>query len=436
MTADKLPGTELRGFAADEPRRQGSNAELALLVLNVMPIELQKDSVMSPAGIPPLATLLDELQQRLGVDNQRSSFAPLPPPTFDCLTTYRNDLRADAPSLSRTLSLYYRMAPPSRRVQWSRLSWLLLFAVLSLVRGSPRLSPAYYEPPRPAHDDYAPATPSPAPPAPPPAAAAAAPAPYVPRKGKAAGRPGALQHPLPEAIRSFRFNAPPSPTPHSPLHPTDPTVDDLVLSPLVLAVTVDGHVHALNRETGQWVWTLHDDGGVALGGASKREQQRRLKAGEAVGGPLVKGFSRRKTANAEAAANGTGLALPTDELEDEMYVIEPFSGGDIYLHTRSGDDAEGEGELQKLPLSMQELVAKSPFSFPSLSSRIFIGKKDTKFVGVDLRTGRLVGVFGADAGWCEWDEQREGRVLREEEYDEEISRRPEDLLYMARTGAS
>ncbi|ORY75948.1 hypothetical protein BCR35DRAFT_305999 [Leucosporidium creatinivorum] len=312
---------------------------------------------------------------------------------------------------------------PTRPVQWTKLCWLLLFTVLSFQPPPAAVQPnnlAPTPPNRPAGSAAG-------------AGAGAAPAAYSPpRNRKAPGRPSPLQHPLPEAIRSFRFNAPPSPS-ANPTPPTDPELDHLVLSPLVLAVTVDGHVHALQRETGQWVWTLHDDGGIALGGATKAEQRQRLKAGEAVGGPLVKAATRRKMANAggAAAANGTGLILTDDyELEDEMYVIEPFSGGDIYLHTRNSD---GEGELEKLPLSMQELVARSPFSFPSPSSRMFIGKKDTKFVGVDLRTGRLVGVFGADAGWCEWDEQREGRVLREEEYDEEISRRPEDLLYMART---
>lgn len=330
---------------------------------------------------------------------------------------------------------------PTRPVQWTKLCWLLLFTVLSFVRASPRLSPSYHDQPPPAA--VQPNNLAPAAPASRPAgssaggAGAAAPAAYSPpRNRKAPGRPSALQHPLPEAIRSFRFNDPPTPS-ANPTPPTDPELDHLVLSPLVLAVTVDGHVHALQRETGQWLWTLHDDGGVALGGATKAERLQRLKAGEAVGGALVKAATRRRMANAggaAAAANGTGLILTDDdELEDEMYVIEPFSGGDIYLHTRNSD---GEGELEKLPLSMQELVARSPFSFPAPSSRMFIGKKDTKFVGVDLRTGRLVGVFGADAGWCEWDEQREARVLREEEYDEEISRRPEDLLYMARTGAS
>ena len=249
------------------------------------------------------------------------------------------------------------------------------------------------------------------------------------------------RHTLPNEIASFRFNArTPLPSPplqdgHNPY--AEPAIEDLVLSPIVLAVTVDGHVHALKRATGQWVWTLHDDGGVALGGTTKEEQAKRVRAGEALGGPLVRGMGRKAAgaAGRGSKVNETGL-LETggeEDDEDEVYVIEPHSQGDIYLYSRDASLPAG-GVLQKLPLSMQQLVTLSPFTFPSDSSRMFVASKDTKLVGVDLRTGRLVGVFGSTAGWCEWDARKEGRVRTEEECDEEISRRPEDLLYMARTG--
>ncbi|CEQ40656.1 SPOSA6832_02298, partial [Sporobolomyces salmonicolor] len=219
------------------------------------------------------------------------------------------------------------------------------------------------------------------------------------------------------------------------------------LSPLVLAVTVDGQVHALKRETGQWVWTLHDDGGVALGGVgrgSKEERLRRTRAGDAVSGPLVKSVSRRKAAmnGRGGVSNETGV-VPVetsagDEGRDsETYIIEPTGDGDIYVYTRSSG-RDGAGGLEKLPLSMAELVALSPFRFPGDSSRMFSASKHTKFVGVDLKTGRLVGVFGSNAGWCEWDEGDElsagaRRERDDEDCDEDIAKKPEDLLYMART---
>lgn len=251
---------------------------------------------------------------------------------------------------------------------------------------------------------------------------------------------------------------------------SDPTIDDLTLLPLAIAVTVDGHVHALKRDSGQWLWTLHDDGGVGLGGTSKsgfggssrlkEEAERRMKAGGPVGGPLVKGVGRKrgkKVASvvrntttpsgfpyddgSRSTSNDTSLRLgkevpEVEEEEEEVYIIEPHSQGDIYLYTRSASPSSPVGSLQKLPLSMQQLVALSPFTFPSDSSRMFVGRKETKLVGVDLKTGRLVGVFGSGAGWCEWDEEFNmgGSSKSGEECDEEIESRPEDLLYMARTG--
>ncbi|GAA5994939.1 hypothetical protein JCM5350_005670 [Sporobolomyces pararoseus] len=235
---------------------------------------------------------------------------------------------------------------------------------------------------------------------------------------------------LPDSIRQFKFNSPPNKLPDNQpdvqareAEAGSETSPSFSLSPLVLAVTVDGQVHALKRDSGQWVWTLHDDGGVALSGpgrGSKEERERRSRAGDSIGGPLVKSTSRRRAVNTSAAterANETGLS-PVEEEEhastqdDETYIIEPAGDGDIYVYSRSS------GGLEKLPLSMAEL--------------------HTKFVGVDLKTGRLVGVFGSNNGWCEWDEgdeltggSRKERI--EEDCEEDIAKRPEDLLYMART---
>jgi len=254
--------------------------------------------------------------------------------------------------------------------------------------------------------------------------------------------------PLPDSIRQFKFNSPPS-KPVAPEQPSQRETSEeetsFSLSPLVLAVTVDGQVHALRRDTGQWVWTLHDDGGVALGGkgrGSKEERSKRSRAGDSIGGPLVKSSSRRKATSSvnSGRTNETGLSPVEEdnegeggEPEDETYIIEPSGDGDIYVFSRSN------GGLDKLPLSMAELVNLSPFRFPGDNSRMFSASKHTKFVGVDIKTGRLVGVFGSNAGWCEWDEGDElvGGSKKErddEDCDEDIAKRPEDLLYMARTG--
>ncbi|KAK4052376.1 bifunctional endoribonuclease/protein kinase ire1 [Microbotryomycetes sp. JL201] len=315
---------------------------------------------------------------------------------------------------------------------WSLVGWLWLYVLWpSSVNASSAAVPVSTVPASVAYEPHGTA------------AEAAPPAPYRAQVHRPKKPSESRQ--VPDAVKHFRFNAPLSLAAADDTAEHEPRVADLSLAPVVIAVTLDGHVHALKRDSGQWMWTLHDDGGAALSGVTQRERLERLKAGEALGGHLVKGASRKAAVaarrRAAKASNGTaeyGIAVPDsaddvddDLLDEELYIVEPAGGGDIYLYAR---DDMGEFSLQKLPLSMQELVGQSPFSFPSLSSRIFVGKKDAKFVGVDMRNGRLVGVFGADAGWCEWDVQREASIKSEADYEDDISRRPEDLLYIAKTG--
>ena len=253
---------------------------------------------------------------------------------------------------------------------------------------------------------------------------------------------------LPDSIRHLTFNAPPAPPPverlefpefHGQFEAADPssaypgeeTLGTLALSPIVLAVTVDGHVHGIQRTTGQWLWTLHDDGGAGAGPSSGGAGSSRLEGTNPLVSPLVRSRTRRTTPSTSSGrlSNDTGLSAP-DVVDEEMYVIEPAGQGAIYLYTKS------DGAIQKLPLTMQELVNLEAFTFPTDDSRMFVGRKESKLVGVDLRTGRLVGVFGNGNGWCEWDPDQDGADdrVRTEECDEQIQRRPEDLLYMAKTG--
>lgn len=255
--------------------------------------------------------------------------------------------------------------------------------------------------------------------------------------------------PLPDRIKHLTFNAPPAPPASDCYHcpnlgpdqaednPSDGYGDEggldyLTLSPVVLAVTVDGHVHGLQRNTGQWLWTLHDDGGIAggKGRTTAGTDSSILNSTRPLTPPLVRSRARKTTpAPPTKVSNHTAISAP-DVIDEEVYVIEPAGQGAIYLYTRS------DGVLEKLPLTMQELVNMEAFTFPTDDSRVFVGKKESKLVGVDLRTGRLVGVFGNGDGWCEWDQDSEvnGGRVRTDECDEQISRRPEDLLYMAKTG--
>jgi hypothetical protein len=186
------------------------------------------------------------------------------------------------------------------------------------------------------------------------------------------------------------------------------------LANLALLSAVDGSVFAVNRQTGRWIWTLHSNEATVLS-------------------PLV-ASQTNVTPSAYSAGLLTSkppeLPLPGDQQEatpDEVYVVEPTAGGSIYLHVKSS------GTTQKLPLTIAELVDLSPFTFPSDDSRMFVGKRTTSLVGVDLASGKLVGVFGPEAGWCEWNGKQ--GIAKDEECEEGIQSRPRDMLYLGRTGA-
>lgn len=185
------------------------------------------------------------------------------------------------------------------------------------------------------------------------------------------------------------------------------------LADLVLVTTVaDGAIHALKRETGQWMWTLHDSDAVRA---------------RSVLGPLVRSTS---TTSPSANASSHDLSDAT-RLPEETYIIEPGTGA-IFLHLRS------TGVMQRLPLTISALVDSSPFTFADDTTRMFVGRKTTQLVGVDLASGKMVGIFGPEAGWCEWRTRpgMTGAGAGQYECEDGIDSRPQDLLYLGRTGPS
>lgn len=247
----------------------------------------------------------------------------------------------------------------------------------------------------------------------------------------------------PAGLNTFRFSNPSSSGSRSSHASSQsvPTPDDFDLADVALVTTLDGRVHALRRETGQWVWTLHDPSSKGAGWVGEPLVSVGSRSASSVNGSR----SGQDVLNVPPAGPGSrttgdrSKAGSAEADEDEVYAIEPHSDGDIYVFVRSTKNPDGStstGTLQKLPLSVSQLVSLSPFTFPGDSSRIFVGKKESRLVGVDLKTGKLVGVFGPHDGWCEWkDGDRSGmKDNGTEECEDRIEGRPEDLLYMGRTG--
>ncbi|KAG6837597.1 hypothetical protein H0H93_007011 [Arthromyces matolae] len=100
----------------------------------------------------------------------------------------------------------------------------------------------------------------------------------------------------------------------------------------------------------------------------------------------------------------------TDETTpQELYVIEPQSG-DIYVVSKP------TSPLQRFPFTMSELVDMSPFTLPgSEDGRVFVGRKETSLLLIELETGRIKATLNSE---CAWEHQDDDGELDLDELEE------------------
>jgi serine/threonine-protein kinase/endoribonuclease IRE1 len=186
--------------------------------------------------------------------------------------------------------------------------------------------------------------------------------------------------------------------------------DALEMLNVVLLASVDGKLHALNRSTGHIIWSMSSSETSSV---------------PSTFGPLV------RTQHAAAAQ----FADPDDETQSEFYVIEPQSG-DIFVMSNS------TGPLQRLPLSMPQLVEMSPFSFPGDEDyKVFVGRKETSLLLLELETGRVKATISSECPWDSFEDPFEDLKDIEDELDlDELERirlpKPEKPteVFIGRTG--
>ncbi|WAQ87039.1 hypothetical protein PtA15_7A768 [Puccinia triticina] len=137
-----------------------------------------------------------------------------------------------------------------------------------------------------------------------------------------------------------------------------PNTQTFQLSPILLVSTLDGQLHALDRQTGIWNWTLNDPNHTSNGLLDRC-----------------------------GLVDSPCLSSDHSDQDHELYAIEPQNDGDLYVFVKSSSQPS---RLEKLPLSVSQLVNLSPFTFPGDSSKMFIGKKESHLIAIDLKTGSVV----------------------------------------------
>ena len=197
--------------------------------------------------------------------------------------------------------------------------------------------------------------------------------------------------------------------------------DPLEALDVVLVASVDGKFHALNRTTGGKLWSmpssppLHPSSSTATSSENDPAQ-----AVPSILGPLV------STKHLDVDPD-----FDDDPFAHETYIVEPQSG-DIYVTTSNSPTAP----LQRLPFSMSQLVDMSPFSFGEADSRVFVGRKKTSILLIELETGRVKAVLDSECPWDVRNEAIEQDVL-DVDLDEleglKSARHPNEI-FIGRTG--
>lgn len=177
---------------------------------------------------------------------------------------------------------------------------------------------------------------------------------------------------------------------------------DLELLDIVLVATVDGKFHALNRTSGYTLWSMASTP-TSNGGTSSPSSL----------SPLV------RTKHVDYDPDDIDDTIP------ETYIIEPQSG-DIYVMTNP------ESPLQRFPLSMAELVDMSPFSAPTDNDkRVFIGRKETSLILLELETGKIKGTLNSECP------PYEDKGVDLDELEDDDSRLPATTeVFIGRTGGA
>ncbi|KAI9931421.1 hypothetical protein ASPWEDRAFT_58179 [Aspergillus wentii DTO 134E9] len=135
------------------------------------------------------------------------------------------------------------------------------------------------------------------------------------------------------------------------------SLQDWEVEDFVLLATVDGSIHARDRKTGAARWAL-----------------------EVPSSPMVESIYHR--------ANRSSFDRTQPE-DDFLWIVEPSQHGSIYIYSPGPD-----GGLQKLGLTVKELVDETPYSGtdPAVT---YTARKETTLYTIDARTGTILRVFSS-----------------------------------------
>lgn len=189
-------------------------------------------------------------------------------------------------------------------------------------------------------------------------------------------------------------------------HSLGDDAEDIKLIDIVLVASIDGSFHAVNRTSGQRLWSMS---------AAASDIPSSL-------APLVR--TKRATIDYDLTDD--------DDTHQELYIIEPQTG-DIYVMVTP------TSPLQPLSVSMSQLVELSPFKFDREDDeRVFVGKKETSLLSIELETGK-VKTINAECPWNPFEDLTQKDEIDLDELEDYPSKNDEPIpteVFVGRTGES
>lgn len=178
------------------------------------------------------------------------------------------------------------------------------------------------------------------------------------------------------------------------------SLQDWEVEDFVLLATVDGSIHARDRKTGAPRWAL-----------------------EVPSSPMVESIYHRAN-----RTRGTGPdrlrsidAEPATSEDDFIWIVEPSRDGSLYIYS----PGENGGGLQRLGLTVKELVDETPYSGldPAVT---YTARKETTLYTVDARTGSILRVFSSRGPITPEQSCRAKRPGEQSDDDDELANSPAD----------
>ena len=137
-------------------------------------------------------------------------------------------------------------------------------------------------------------------------------------------------------------------------------VRDWVVADLILVSSIDGSLHALDRQTGLKLWEIPGDKPLVQVSTSESLKSR---------------FTQKFSSQSGC------------EDCDMICIVEPVGEGTLYYFTPITG-------LQQFPITIKELVMQSPFSLRG-DDKIYIGSHSTTLYSIESSTGKILKAYGS-----------------------------------------